>query len=154
MGLFGLFGDSLEEKASKALEKVRESVTGVANLSASVEGETITLSGTAESMEAKTRAMEVFCGHVGDANVLNTIRVREEARPAAAAPSPEPEAPPSAPEAPAERIHEVVPGDTLGAIAQKYYGKASLYMKIFEANRDILDDPNLIKVGQKLRIPE
>ena len=45
-------------------------------------------------------------------------------------------------------------GDTLGAIAQKYYGKASEYMKIFEANRDILDNPDLIKVGQKLKIPE
>ena len=38
------------------------------------------------------------------------------------------------------RAH-LVKGDTLGAIAQKYYGKASQYMKIFEANRDILDDP-------------
>jgi len=63
----------------------------------------------------------------------------------------------TAPEAPApavERFHEVVAGDTLGHIAQKYYGKASEYMKIFEANKDILNDPNLIKVGQKLRIPE
>ena len=149
MGLFGIFGDSLEEKASKALAKVKESVSGVENLSTEVGDDTITLSGTADTMEAKTRAMEVFCLHVGDANVVNTIRVKEEARPAASAPAPEPE-----PAAPVERIHEVVPGDTLGAIAQKYYGKASLYMKIFEANRDILDDPNLIKVGQKLRIPE
>jgi len=47
-----------------------------------------------------------------------------------------------------------VSGDTLGAISQKYYGKASDYMKIFEANRDILDNPDLIKPGQKLRIPE
>ena len=53
----------------------------------------------------------------------------------------------------AERIHEVVSGDTLGHIAQHYYGKASLYMKIFEANKDQLTDPNKIKVGQKLRIP-
>jgi nucleoid-associated protein YgaU len=51
-------------------------------------------------------------------------------------------------------MYEVVAGDTLGAIAQKYYGKASEYMKIFEANRDILENPDLIKVGQKLKIPE
>jgi nucleoid-associated protein YgaU len=44
-------------------------------------------------------------------------------------------------------------GDTLSKIAEQYYGDASLYMKIFEANRNILKDPNLIKVGQKLRIP-
>jgi nucleoid-associated protein YgaU len=45
-------------------------------------------------------------------------------------------------------------GDTLGAIAQRLYGKASLYPKIFEANRDILANPDLIKVGQKLKIPK
>jgi nucleoid-associated protein YgaU len=49
--------------------------------------------------------------------------------------------------------HEVVPGDTLSKIAVKYYGDASLYPQIFEANRDQLNDPNMIRVGQKLRIP-
>jgi nucleoid-associated protein YgaU len=53
----------------------------------------------------------------------------------------------------ATQWHEVKAGDTLSKIAQKYYGDASLYMQIFEANRDILKDPNLIKVGQKLKIP-
>ena len=49
--------------------------------------------------------------------------------------------------------HEVKKGDTLWKIAETYYGDGSLYTKIFEANRDVLSDPNLIKVGQKLRIP-
>ncbi|MCK7478226.1 MAG: LysM peptidoglycan-binding domain-containing protein [Candidatus Moduliflexus flocculans] len=39
-------------------------------------------------------------------------------------------------------------------MAQRFYGKASLYPKIFEANRDILSNPDLIKVGQKLKIPK
>ena len=52
-----------------------------------------------------------------------------------------------------EQWHEVVSGDTLSKIARKYYGDPGLYMKIFEANRDVLKDPDLIKVGQKLRIP-
>jgi nucleoid-associated protein YgaU len=52
-----------------------------------------------------------------------------------------------------EQLHEVKRGDTLSKIAEQYYGDSSLYMKIFEANRDLLNDPNLIKVGQKLRIP-
>jgi nucleoid-associated protein YgaU len=52
-----------------------------------------------------------------------------------------------------EQYHEVVKGDTLSKISQQYYGDASLYMNIFEANKDILKDPNLIKVGQKLKIP-
>lgn len=50
-------------------------------------------------------------------------------------------------------VHEVVSGDTLGKIAKEYYGDASKYPKIFEANRDQLDNPDLIKVGQKLKIP-
>ena len=64
-------------------------------------------------------------------------------------------APPPAPEEPQEKveIYEIVSGDTLGAIAKRYYGKASAYMKIFEANRDIIDDPNKIYPGQKIRIP-
>jgi nucleoid-associated protein YgaU len=52
-----------------------------------------------------------------------------------------------------EQWHEVVAGDTLSKIAKKYYGDPALYNKIFEANRDILKDPDLIKIGQKLRIP-
>ena len=49
--------------------------------------------------------------------------------------------------------HEVKSGETLSKIAQHYYGDASLYPKIFEANKDTLKDPNMIRVGQKLRIP-
>jgi nucleoid-associated protein YgaU len=53
----------------------------------------------------------------------------------------------------ATQWHEVVAGDTLSKIAKKYYGDASLYMQIFEANKDILSNPDLIKIGQRLRIP-
>jgi nucleoid-associated protein YgaU len=53
----------------------------------------------------------------------------------------------------ATQWHEVKKGETLSKIAEQYYGDQSLYPKIFEANRDILDNPNLIKIGQKLRIP-
>ncbi len=49
--------------------------------------------------------------------------------------------------------HEVKSGETLSKIAQHYYGDASLYPKIFEANRDTVKDPNMIRVGQRLRIP-
>ncbi len=50
-------------------------------------------------------------------------------------------------------FYEIVSGDTLGGIAKRYYGKASAYMRIFEANRDIISDPNKIYPGQKIRIP-
>jgi LysM repeat protein len=52
------------------------------------------------------------------------------------------------------KIHEVVAGETLSKIAKAYYGDANKYMKIFEANKDQLKDPNKINVGQKLKIPE
>jgi len=50
-------------------------------------------------------------------------------------------------------IHTVESGETLGKISKKYYGKAGLYTKIFEANTDILSNPDVIKVGQTLTIP-
>ena len=50
--------------------------------------------------------------------------------------------------------HTVVSGETLGKIAKNCLGDASLYPKIFEANRNILDNPDMIKVGQKLTIPK
>jgi nucleoid-associated protein YgaU len=53
-----------------------------------------------------------------------------------------------------ETIYEVVGGDTLSKIAKHFYGDANKYMTIFEANKDQLSDPNKIKVGQKLRIPD
>ncbi len=58
-----------------------------------------------------------------------------------------------APPEPNVEFYEIVSGDTLGGIAKKYYGKASAYTRIFEANKDIISDPNKIYPGQKIRIP-
>jgi nucleoid-associated protein YgaU len=51
------------------------------------------------------------------------------------------------------RKYTVQPGDSLSAIAQRFYGRANEYNKIFEANRDKLSDPNQIRPGQELVIP-
>ena len=53
----------------------------------------------------------------------------------------------------AERTYEVKPGDSLSKIALHFYGNASEWPKIFEANKDQIDNPELIKPGQKFRIP-
>lgn len=50
-------------------------------------------------------------------------------------------------------LHTVVPGDTLSGLAQQFYSDGSKYGLIFTANRDILFDPNVIYVGEALRIP-
>jgi len=52
-----------------------------------------------------------------------------------------------------DRTHTVEKGDTLSAISQKHYGSANRWQEIFNANRDQLDDPDLIQPGQVLRIP-
>jgi nucleoid-associated protein YgaU len=59
----------------------------------------------------------------------------------------------AAPAAPASQMHVVVRGDTLGAIAKHYYGDASKYPVIFEANKPMLSDPDKIYPGQLLAIP-
>ena len=61
---------------------------------------------------------------------------------------------PAASAAPAAgKTYTVQAGDTLSKIAKEHLGNANSYMKIFEANKDQLSDPDKIKVGQVLRIP-
>jgi nucleoid-associated protein YgaU len=50
-------------------------------------------------------------------------------------------------------FYEIVSGDTLGGIAKRYYGKASLYTRIHAANKELIPDPNKIYPGQKIKIP-
>ncbi len=52
------------------------------------------------------------------------------------------------------RTYTVQEGDSLSKIAKQFYGNGSQYMKIFDANRDRLSDPNRIQPGQELVIPE
>ena len=70
--------------------------------------------------------------------------IQVKAAPAAAAPAPAPAA---------ARTYTVKPGDTLSKIAKEHLGDANAYMKIFNANKDQLTDPDKIKPGQVLRIP-
>ncbi len=54
---------------------------------------------------------------------------------------------------PVESSYSVQSGDTLSTISTKMYGTGSRWMQIYDANRNILDDPHALKVGQKLLIP-
>jgi hypothetical protein len=51
------------------------------------------------------------------------------------------------------QMYEVKSGDNLSKISKQFYGDADEYMRIFYANRDKLNDPDKIQVGQKLTIP-
>ena len=50
-------------------------------------------------------------------------------------------------------IHTVASGENLSKISKHYFKDANKYMNIFNANKDQLTNPDMIKVGQKLKIP-
>ena len=54
---------------------------------------------------------------------------------------------------PVSELYTVKPGDTLSHIAKHFYGKASAWNTIYDANRDQLDNPDRIQPGQVLRVP-
>ena len=55
---------------------------------------------------------------------------------------------------PKQKTYTVAAGDSLSKIAKQYYGNVNQYMKIYEANRNVLNDPNVVKIGQVLVIPD
>ena len=77
------------------------------------------------------------------------------ARPALAAPSISPVVSPSPSPSPAAagQTYVVGTGDTLSSVADRFYGDATLWRTIFEANRDILTGPDALQVGMRIRIP-
>ncbi len=144
---------SFEDSVNKAIEKVRGQFPK-ANVSATVDEKVVTLKGTAPDMKAKTDIMNAFNALVKTDNTINQIAIpKPAAEPRVAAGAPKAAAAPAAGAAAGDRIHVVAKGDSLSAIAKKYYGDGNKYMKIFDANKDQLKDPDKIQVGQKLRIP-
>jgi nucleoid-associated protein YgaU len=123
-----------EDAPEKISAYIEEDNPGVSNLQVDVEDGVVTLAGEAESAEALEKAM-LMAG-----NVEGVAEVRSDNVVAPAATG-------------KVEYYEIVSGDTLSAIAQKYYGKASAYPRIFEANREVIKDPDKIYVGQKIRIP-
>lgn len=74
----------------------------------------------------------------------------------AAAPAPHPQADGDAsPVGSVEtQTYVVIKGDTLSTIASGQYGNAQQWTRIYEANRDLIADPDVIYPGQQLRIPD
>ena len=69
-------------------------------------------------------------------------------------PTPTRTAAPASTTATTTTTYTVQSGDTLSAISKKFLGNANDYMEIFNANRDQLTDPDIIKPGQVLKIPQ
>jgi len=55
---------------------------------------------------------------------------------------------------PTGKTYTVVKGDSLSKIAQREYGDAGKWRQIYQANKDVIDNPDLIEPGQNLIIPE
>jgi nucleoid-associated protein YgaU len=119
----------------------------------------ISVSGTIADESERARIVEVLSGIAGIDTVNDGMTVaapeppRAEPEPAPKAETaPEPEAAPAADDG--ARTYTVKSGDSLWKIAEAMYGNGSKYTKIFDANRDILDDPDRIFPGQELKIPD
>lgn len=125
-------------KETEADQKLRELLEadnpGIRDLEVHYEDGVVSLSGRSDDPEAVEKAV-LMAG-----NVAGVAEVKIDAL----------QAPPISP---AVDYYEIVAGDTLSKIAQRFYGDANAYDRIFQANREVIKDANLIFVGQRIRIP-
>lgn len=141
MGLFDFasnFGKKLFGKDDDPAEKIKQQIEadnpGIKNLDVRYEDGKVVLSGDAESADALEKSV-LIAGNVKGVSEVTADAV-------------------NAPEQLAKvEYYTIESGDTLSAIAKRFLGKGSDYPKIFEANREVIKDPNLIYPGQKIRIP-
>ncbi|MGB5425866.1 MAG: peptidoglycan-binding protein LysM [Gammaproteobacteria bacterium] len=141
MGLFDFakdMGNKLFGKDDDPAEKIKESIEadnpGITDLGVAYDDGTVDLSGKADSAEAVEKAVLM----AGNVNGVTDVKIDNMEAPA---PAPEVE------------YYTIVSGDSLSKIARQYYGNAMDYPKLFEANREVIKDADLIYPGQKIRIP-
>jgi nucleoid-associated protein YgaU len=123
-----------ELKASALLAHVQGLGLEFKALTVKVNGDTVTISGEVETQE-QAEKIALAVGNVEGVEAVDNQMVVS---------SPAPEA----------RYHTVEKGDSLSKIAKEMYGDPMKYPAIFEANKPMLKDPDLIYPGQVLRIPE
>ena len=111
-----------------------------------VENDKLFLRGIAPSQEAKNKVWDqIKLVNPKSDDITADIEVRQTGVPASGG---------AVPKEVQERTYTVKSGDTLSKISKQFYGNANEYMRIFYANRDKLNDPDKIQVGQVLRVPE
>ena len=127
---------SAQSVASLLLRRIQQQNLDISDLKVKYNGATDTaeISGTAKTQADREKAI-IAIGNVQNvAKVIDNIDIEEDA--------------------PESTMYTVKSGDSLSKIAQDVYGSSSDYMKIFEANKPMLSDPDKIYPGQVLRIPK
>ncbi|MDX9727733.1 MAG: peptidoglycan-binding protein LysM [Bacteroidales bacterium] len=128
-----------EEKASLILGHIKKFGFDVSKVSVVVDDEKVILKGSVDTQANKNKII-VTAGNIEGISLVEdhlTVTV------------PEPVAPPE----PEKQFYTVKKGDYLSKIAKAVYGDAKKYPIIFEANKPMLKDPDLIYPGQVLVIP-
>lgn len=131
----GIFGRGRSE--AEEITDLLNSTFGekISDLKVEFKDGVVTLYGSCDTQATKEKAM-LLAGNVKGVSGVNDVYF-------------------SAPKAEEEiEFYIVKPGDSLSKIAKNYYGNAMKYPEIFEANREVIKDPDLIYPGQKLRIPK
>ena len=128
------------EAAENIYAHINNRNPGVDPLKVGFDDGTVTLEGAAIHQPAKEKAV-LMAGNVDG--------VEKVVADAVTVPPPPPEAPPE----PAVQYYTIESGDTLYGIAKEFYGNGMKYPDIFEANREVIEDPDKIYPGQKIRIP-
>ena len=135
--------EQLKMKYQSVLNFIQSQGVQLQNLN--MEGDKLLIRASAPSAELKNRVWDQI--KLVDPSYSDLIAdIQAPAAAAAAAAS-------GAPSTAAARTYTVQPGDSLSKISKQFYGDATKYMKIFEANKDKLSDPDKIKAGMNLLIP-
>src|SRR5579862_8495389 len=135
--------EQLKMKYQSVLNFIQSNNVQLQNLN--MEGDKLLIRAIAPSADAKNRVWDQI--KLVDPNFSDLIADIQAPAAAAAAAG-------GAPSTPASRTYTVQAGDSLSKISKQFYGDANKYMKIFEANMDKLADPDKIKPGQELVIPQ
>jgi nucleoid-associated protein YgaU len=138
--------EQLKQKYQSVLNAIQQS--GVRLDHVHVQDNKLFIQGTAPSEEVKNRIWDqIKLVDPGYSDLTADIQV------SATAPSGQAQTAGAAVSGGGGRRYTVKAGDTLSKISREFYGEANQYMKIFNANRDKLQDPDKIQPGQELVIP-
>ncbi len=142
MGLFDFVkdvGKKVFGNEAEASDKIRQEIEqdnpGITGLTVTYDKGVVSLAGEATSPEALEKAV-LMAGNVKGVESINVDGLT---------------APPQTAEV---EFYVIEKGDSLSAVAKRFYGDANAYPRIVEANREVIKDADLIFPGQKIRIPK